>query len=488
MSNYEANDTVTRFSLIELDDTPSEGETIFVAKSEEDRKADAEAELIAKRGESGYFGPGVSELGAERAKADEEAAVNAGFSVAPPIYEIGSLVNQWGVDNFRSSREEFEAMPTATEACTKLADQVKAEARQDVVCDVNTLRMTPEGRITRGGGELDVTRRAITGLGTHVTPGGASYLKECPPALRAENLNHWFENNGTREDVRATKKAMREWERKGGYSPQPSPIMVPRQVTLRTRKNHASGRRESFAVVGPKYGAHDIDKIAEQIMTSSAIPGDARADIVYDGYRARIDVLFHSNVQPEKVVAGEMFKAGIMLKTADDGSGSIQIAAQVWRNLCLNLIIIDHAQDMVMRRSHRGNGIAEAVEVGIADAMKKVAHFADKWSEATLENVLEKYDLGDMDAVFRGLVFNKVVHVPNVKPKAMMERLRRAWQMEPGYTKTAVVNAVTRAAHENPWARWTDVEDLETKGGELLYQPVWNVVIPEDVNVETLGY
>ena len=497
MSN-EANATSTRFSLIELDGpTPEGAEVVFEAKepapAPEPSLEEEEAALISKRGDS-WGSAGVSKLGAERAKADEIAATEAGFSVAPPIYEIGSLVNQWGVENFRASREEFEAMPKAHEACAKLHGQVQAEERQDLIVDVNSLRMLPDGRLTRGGGKLDVTERAITGLGTHVTPGGASYLKECPPELRAENLNHWFENNGTREDARETNKLMREWERRGCRGPQPSPVIIPRQVTLRTRKNHASGRRENFAVVGPRYSAHDIDAIAEQVMTSPAIPADARADIVYDGYRARIDVLFHSNVQPERVVAGEMFKAGIMLKTADDGSGSIQIAAQVWRNLCLNLIIIDHAKEMVMRRSHRGNGIAEAVEAGIADAMNKVAHFANKWSEATVEDVVEKYGLADMDALFRGLVFNKVVHVPGIKPKAMFERLQRAYRKEielapdQRFNRSIVVNTVTRAAHSEEWRRWTDVEELETTGGQLLYQPVWNVQIPEKVDLATLGY
>jgi len=105
--------------------------------------------------------------------------------------------------------------------------------------------------------------------------------------------------------------------------------------------------------------------------------------------------------------------------------------------------------------------------------------FAGQWSEATLENVLDRYGCQDIEAVFRGLIFNKVVHIPGCRPEEMFERLNRAWQMEPGYSKTAVVNAVTRAAHENPWGKWTDVEDLERTGGELLFANVWNVEVPE---------
>jgi hypothetical protein len=445
-------------------------------------------EVIPERDPSSWNSPGVSTEGAARAKSDEQAAIDAGFTVAPPIYEIGSLVNTTGVENFRSSREEFEKMPTAVEACGKLAQQIKEEKRVDIVLPVTELKMLDNGQLTRGTGNgMTMSERAVTGLGTHVTPGGGSYLRECPTELRAINVNHWCEH-GIREDVRATTRLMKEWNEGRCLGPQPSPVMIPREITLRTRINGTDGNRENFAIVGPRYAAHDIDKIAEQVMTSEAIPADARARVTYDGYRSRIDVLFHSNVQPERVVAGEIFKAGLMLKTADDGSGSIQIAAQLWRNLCLNLIIVDHAKDMVMRRSHRGGGIGEAVEQGIVDAMKKVEYFCQKWSEATLENVLEKYGVKDIEAVFRGLIFNKVVHVPGVKPAVMMQRLMSAWAQEEGTDKTAIVNAVTRAAHSNTWKRWTIVEELETLGGKLLFAPSWNVTIPEKVDLAKLGY
>jgi hypothetical protein len=461
----------------------SVGEVLFDAS----KPKPVAQEVIPER-DGSWNSPGVSAEGKARAQSDEQAAIDAGFTVAPPIYEIGSLVNQTGVENFRSSREEFEKMPTAVEVCRNLAQQIKSEDRRDIVLAVPELKMLDNGQLTRGTGNgMTMSERAMTGLATHVTPGGAGYLRECPSELRAINVNHWCEN-GTREDVRATNKLMKAWQEGQCRGPQPAPVIVPRELTLRTRINGTDGNRENYAIVGPRYAAHDIDKIAEQVMTSDAIPADARARVTYDGYRSRIDVLFHSNVQPERVVAGEIFKAGILLKTADDGSGSIQIAAQLWRNLCLNLIIVDHAKDMVMRRSHRGGGIGEAVEQGIRDAMKKVEYFCQKWSEATLENVLEKYGVDNIEAVFRGLIFNKVVHVPGVKPEVMMQRLMGAWAKEQGNDKTAIVNAITRAAHSHTWKRWTIVEELETLGGKLLFAPNWNVTIPEKVDLAKLGY
>lgn len=483
------DDSSNRFSLLELDLDGAPNAAPVALSYPADSITKAPTATVAQA--VAYVFPSnegpISQEGKARAEADEAAAIAAGWSLAPPVYAIGSKVNSIGVANFRASRQAHDAMPTVTEACTKLVNLVAGEDRQDLIVKVPTLTMLADGRITRGGGPLMVSERAITGVGVHITPGGAGYLRECPPALRAVNFNHWSKNEGFRVDARATDKAREEWTKRGSIGAEPKPVMVEKEITLRTRLNHASTKREAWSFVGPKYGAHDIDAIAEQIMASDAIPGDARCDVTYDGYRARFDVLFHTNIQPEKAVAGEIFKAGIMVKTSDDGSGSIQISAQMFRNLCLNLIIIDHAKDLVTRRRHMGAGIADTVADGIATAMGKVKHFADKWSEATLENVIERYGVSDVDAVFRGLVHNKVVHVAGVKPDEMMARLMRAYQAEPGYGRDAVVNAVTRCAHTEEWARWTDVEDLERKGGELLFAKVWNVGIPDDVR-EQLTY
>ena len=71
----------------------------------------------------------------------------------------------------------------------------------------------------------------------------------------------------------------------------------------------------------------------------------------------------------------------------------------------------------------------------------------------------------------------------------MFTRLMDAYEAEVSlapdqrYSRSIIVNAVTRAAHANPWSKWEAVEELETTGGQLLYQPVWNVAIPEDANL-----
>jgi len=428
-------------------------------------------------------GETVSVEGAARALEDEREANAMGFAVAPPIYQIGTMVVQAGVDNFRASRQDFDAMAGAGEVLHKLVEQVKAEDRQDHLVQAINLSMLPDGLLcTKGNGCYPLSERGFESLSTFITPGGGAYLAQCPPNLRAENMNHWFPR-AMRLDKRALNRAMREREENPGL-PEPTvdEFQIPREVTLRTRK--AGESRETFAVTGPRYGVYDINQLAEQI--AQGLDGDARADIVYDGYKARINVLFHSNIVPEKAVAGEIFKAGMMIKTADDGSGALKFHAQVWRNLCLNLIVIDFKQLLVGSRRHIGTGesIAADVRAHLEATKEKIGYFVKKWDESSVENVMARYDLASPQDVIKGLCLNKVVHVPGVRPVDLIGRLTKAWEQEPGYTKTAYINAVTRMAHEESWRTWTTTEDLETTASALLFAKEWDVRLPEKQSIE----
>jgi hypothetical protein len=261
----------------------------------------------------------------ERAVADEAAANAAGFSLRPPVFAIGTAVNATGVRNFRQSRRDFEALSFATDACADLAARVEAERRLDVLVDAPSLRMEPNGRLTSELGCLPISERALDGIARLLTPGGAGYLANCPPSLRATNVNHWL--------ALATRR-----DRNGDIKP--------RQLTLRARQ--VDGGCEIFSVVGPRYSPLDIDTIATQL--HGIVPKDARAEVMYDGFRARLSVLFHSNIEPEHCVAGEIFKAGVSITTADDGTGAIRVAGQVFRNLCKNLIIIQRSEQASVTR------------------------------------------------------------------------------------------------------------------------------------------
>ena len=418
----------------------------------------------------------VDEEGRERSLADEAGALKAGFSPAQPLFSVGTMVIQSGVNNFRISRDKFENRPMIGPACDSLIEKVSAEVREDIKAVVPTLYMTPNGLLDAPLGTFSMTERAFEGLCGFATPGGGSYLSHLGKdvkglELRANNLNYWLPKAQKLDKV-ASKKSDKE-------------VVKDKEVTLRTRVNDKQVR-EVFATVGPRYAKHDVDAIMGQLKSCKAIPSDARVSVVYDGFKATVDVLFHSNIQPENCVAGEFFMAGIRITTADDGTGAIKIKSLVFRNLCLNLIVIDVDEVLTLKKRHVGKGIHAAVEAGIEDAYRRVEFFAKKWSDARLENVLERYGKTSPQEVFEGLVANGLVNIPGVSDEEMTQRLMTAWASEGGYSKADFVNAVTKAAHTSSWTNYQDSETLEETGGNLLFAKLWVVDMPEKATEEQL--
>src|SRR5215475_4029993 len=59
-------------------------------------------------------------------------------------------------------------------------------------------------------------------------------------------------------------------------------------------------------------------------------------------------------------------------------------------------------------------------------------------SRLAIENVLERYGVDDIENIFRALVANRAVDVAGFSNDEMVVRLQRAWDVEPGYSKTAI--------------------------------------------------
>ena len=441
------DDAAGRFGLLEID-LPSPSPTPQRGPSS----------LRAERS------PAIDPVGRERAVADGDVARTAGFQLRDTVVPIGTALIQDGQERFRRSRRQYEEMMYMQDVCGALVERVRAEHRVDIPAHAARLRVTPAGQLAvPRRGHHAITPRAIRGLSSFVTDSGGRYFAALQDsgdpdlvALMARNLNfHLPRANRTRAD--------------GSERPV--------ELNLRTRRC-ATGGREVFAVVGSGYTEHDVDKIAVQVM--SAVPPSARGSVVYNGYRATFDILFHSDIRASEVVAGELFKAGVRIRTADDGSGAITVSAMVWRNLCLNMLIIDRAEQVTVRRRHAGEGVADVIQAGIHRALDKVDHFARKWNEASLENLLERYGLVDPENVFEGLVANRVVWVPGLRAEELVDRLITAYRSEPGYSKAAFVNAISKAAHTGEWRSWETPEALEEVAGNLLFQRVWNVNLPDE--------
>jgi hypothetical protein len=373
-----------------------------------------------------------------RAAADQETAEAAGFALKAPIYTLGTPVNQIGVRNYRASRQSFERLPRLADVCRDAAATIKAEERSDVKVKLADVALSRDGRLVAGASRLQVTPHAFRQLLARKDApiGATTYLASCPPELRALNFNHW------------------QGERPGS------------EVLLRTRMQN--GERQAFSAMGSRYKAFDVDQLAGVLAAAQSVAG-AKGEFLYDGQRAQLKAIYHSDIKAEGAVAGELFKACVVIDTSDDGSQGIRVRAAVVRNLCRNLIILDQSEQ-VEYTAHTRDDMRTVCTDMVKRAFGKIDAFAKQWTEATRDKVLDQVpDTYDVRHIFKQLWDQALIGVTGIDEDQQLDRFVSAWKKEPGYTRADVINAVTRAAHEESWSNPWDSTDLEEQAGQLLY-------------------
>lgn len=411
----------------------------------------------------------IDAVGQLRSTLDAQAAADSGFSLEQPLYTRGTRVVEVGVENARTSRLEHDALPAARDAHLDLVRQVRGEGRRDLPVRASNLLLREDGKLTtreKPNQGIPLSERSFSQLvGRLDIPSAGGYLRQCPAPLRATNVNHWIDRRLAEERL--------------------SPDATAKELRIRLRGQN--GSREIFAAVGPTYASYDADLIAEAV--AQACPPNARGTVAYDGYRAHGEVLFHSTVQPEHFVAGEVFRAGVSWSTDDTGGGSIVCRAMIFMNMCLNLIIIDQNEQETVRLRHQGSveKLADGFRAGFEQAIGKIDHFVKAWDEAcdeSIADVAQVVDGGEVPTVrellitsaVRGLMEQELVTIPGRREDAV-RGVVRAWQADDsgagqsldGTNRAALANALTRYAHESgdldPWEQ--DV--LQAQAGQLVY-------------------
>jgi hypothetical protein len=391
-------------------------------------------------------------VAAARIAGQAELAEASGFAPAPPLYAAGTRVIDMGVENARREQMDHDAKPAARDLARQLVLAVQAEGRKDTApIRVGSLRMTesgaialPDGPEAGRGPRLPLNERAFASLmGRMPCRSGIAYLNDCPTKLRAINFNHW-----------AVELTGREAKDDGD----------PSEAVLRTRT--VEGKRQVFAAVSPTYTAFDADKIGAAL--EMALPGDAKGVMEYDGQRTRMEALWRSNVAPEEFAAGEFFKAGVIIRADDTGAGSIRVQSVLWRNLCLNLIILDKAIGVDIRIRHVGSveALAQKFREAFHTALGSLDGFRRAWGMAMKERdevLVERIRAAHGEEVrglsalellpglFNGIMEAELVRVPGRRKDVVPALLEMHRQDEAadtyGVSRASITNAFTRYAH-----------------------------------------
>lgn len=409
----------------------------------EPNKTDEPIVAVTLKDREPVRGQTIDTAGQLRSLQDEALAKANGFAPAQTLYARGTMVLDIGVENARASRVEHEKKPLVEDACRDLIRQIRAENRSDEIATRQMLRMNRDGRLVEMAegkvkpfGPMSATAfgslLALTGIG------GQAYLNRVPARLRSVNVNNWLASlDGLPEQ-------------KGN---------------LKCRTRDGKSGREVFAVTSENYTSFDADRVAALVGTALEGSG-ARGVVHYDGQRTRIEALYHSNVQPEDYVAGEFFKAGFIIRTDDTGNGSLNVSACLEQNLCLNLIIIDRAEQKIDLIRHIGKPekMAENFIEALTVAQDKVAAFVKQWGYACHDSLLTQashyIDTGAMSieevlpGFFNGVIEYDLVPVRGKRETVVTQLLEMHAKDQSGAVKTApatrasVVNAFTRWAHE----------------------------------------
>lgn len=374
----------------------------------------------------------VSSRAQERIALHEEWLKESGFSLAPPLFAPGTRVTALGDANFKLERSRVESMPEFADAATHVIEDIRREDRKDLRVRLREVSMNEGGKLIVRGEEMGVEAPAFHQLASLGGFGmGARYLaRHCSPELRAMNVNEQFAASSPR-----------------------------RSVILRTRIDR-SGARRVFAGVTPTYAVVDTDEVLASVSPALA---EARTEMRYDGAGLAATALW----MPETIVdlaAGDVFKAGVRLQTDDTGRGRIRISAVVFRNRCLNLIVIGVGEVETVSKVHRGDPdrIVASIVEGVDEARGLIDRFLESWGHARTSHV-------NVGETLDTWVKRRKLDVPGLRDKAVLRaEVERALHSEPGDSVADLINAVTRSAHESPLWNQTQREALERQAGVLL--------------------
>ena len=245
------------------------------------------------------------------------------------------------------------------------------------------------------------------------------------------------------------------------------------ELMLKLRTRETNGKRSLFATVSPGYTVVDANEIAKMVGGSRALD-DSRAHVYYNpkSTNVQVDCIWMPNERPRNLAAGDFFKAGFRFRTNDSGAGSLKGGGIVYRNLCLNLLIV--AQDYAPMVQLRHWGDMAQIETELIGATRKVREgmsaILDDWG-VLANTLIDDVEMWGQtfpcveDALVWAVENEKIGK--NISSKVLQENLLNGYKFEQGDTPAALINAMTRAAWEGKFSE-SERAQLESEAGKLV--------------------
>lgn len=378
---------------------------------------------------SAFGGSLVTDGGAKaRIEAQHAALAASGVSVdaSQQLYATGTRMAEVGYATQRARKVEHDKLAPFAEVAERLAEQVRAEQRDDVEVSAADFarNLKANGKLSAFG--LRLQEQAVRGLFARVDSPALGYVlgvrdriaervrAVAPEASEAAKhavgaLNH--EDMAKIADVIAHECRL-------------SPDA---RLKLRTRK--AEG--DIFAIVSPRYAPADAPEVLARI--ARGLPEDARGTYSYDPatttWEVRADVWTPTPVDEQAV--GEAFRGYVSFRSRDNGTGRLNGGGGIELLRCLNASTYV-AQGESLQRNHVGRILLDVAKMR-ERAQAAIHALCKAWGVAR-ERVVEvpaEAPVGPVSKVLEGFWFGELY-----SPKSELARVL------PGRTKDHVAGLV----------------------------------------------
>lgn len=410
---------------------------------------------------------------------------DAGIAFKEPLwFAAGTELIREGKASVRKSQLLHEQKPLLSDL-TKIAQEAyAAQDRQDLNVMLSTLSMTKDGFLTRGRKGLSITQTCLGQLVNKAdgTTYAGPYLAQLPPARRADNVNFHLENFRSKMVAEAA-------DGKPGCPSDEALAEADKEVVLRTMIDPSSKTRGIYAIVSPTYERYDLPQGAQAFVEAlnsvsqqkgrRGLLDQARCEVWASGPSWKVVIHIHNPINTDAYAVGDILNGWVCLKGRDDGTSALSIEVGFVRTRCVNNTVI-YAKSVGNKFRHSKAGITK-----LAGEVRKALVMLDNiqtiWEEAAVSPIIDAVYQGDVKYVFTRLVEEGHFKLPGYSTETLVDRLMEGWNREPSkYTRAAISNAMTWAAHTNSWKSVEDIESIEEQAGRLLTQEV-RVLTPEQV-------
>jgi hypothetical protein len=390
-----------------------------------------------------------------------------GFARPRPLRAIGASVERGG-GGVRAVRKRISALPTLVAALTWIQERVAEERRRDFNAALSRLSMNEAGALVYAGSSGPGTLLTTTAF-SHLLAlvpgaprGAAGYLLQIPPERRAQEVNALLQSAVTAGEDRELNLALRQVVKSDDDSSE-------HPVTFAVRS-------QRYALVGPREVAADLLAAAEMAPELAA----ARCEALYDGEVTSLKLFGESDKLSAELGKDETFGSVLSLLLDDRKARAIPVNLSVLRSTCLNLDLVCHDGKVDLAR-WRHVGDAKRIRGEVIETLREAHQLLPAWvgtyRTAATAALPEHHDRLDQLALLCGALPGQKkadarLQVPSVRPETVARVVAEAWETEGGEsTQGALCNAVTRAAHEQPWPSIDCSRQLERQASLLRATP-----------------